>query len=120
MNMKKCITTESIRKVMERIKMCINGNEQVAKWERIDFLLTLDETNHFLELAIFVGWIRDKYGGPEGIRHFLEKPYKWQKEHEYAKDWAKNILDTNDILMIMEGDNAVHFMDDFNSSRSGS
>ena len=100
--------------------MCINGNGEIAKWERIDFLLTLDETNHFLSLAIFVGWIRDKYEGPEGISYFLEKPYKWQKEYEYAKVWAKNNLGTDDILMILGGDNAVHFMEDFNSSRSGS
>ena len=86
----------------------------------MDELNTFYETNYFLELAIFLGWISNIYEGPTGIKYFLEKPYKWQREYEYAKDWAKNILDTDDILMIMEGDNAVHFMEDFNSSRSGS
>lgn len=100
--------------------MCINGHEEIAKWERIDFLLTLDETNHFLELAIFLGWIDDDYEGVRGIKYYLDKPYKWQKEFEYAKEWAKNNLDTDDILMIIGGDNAVHFIEDFNSSRSGS
>jgi len=78
------------------------------------------ETIYFLELAIFLGWICSTYNSVTGIRYFLEKPYKWQKEYEYAIAWAKNNLGTDDILMIMEGDNAVHFMEDFNSSRRGS
>ena len=78
----------------------------------IDSLITLDQTNYFLELAIFLGWIIGEYEGVRGIKYFLEKPYKWQKEYEYAIAWAKNNLGTDDILMIMEGDNGIHFLED--------
>ena len=79
----------------------------------IDFLMTLDQTNYFLELAIFFGWITDEYEGVGGIKYYLDKPYKWQREYNYAIAWAKNNLDTDGILMIMEGNNATRFLEDF-------
>ena len=74
-------------------------------------LNSFEETNAFLEVAIYLGWISPYYyHEAHNIAQFLEKPYKWQSEYEFMIKWVRDNIEGTHIFEIINQDKGEEFL----------